>query len=149
MRNLIRRLVTTITLVLMLTGVQSLIPAVAEWDENYGLENLSVEQATYANRLLAFMSVAMSEVDGRTVFMDNCGFCHGGDARGIDQLGVDLVDNSFIAGLTDGALKDFIMEGRPEDAPDNITGNMMPAIDYLEDDEYTALMAYLRQINDP
>jgi len=105
----------------------------------FGMQSRSVEIAT----------LAMSEVDGSTVFMDNCGFCHGGDARGIDQLGVDLVGNSFIADLTDGALKDFIMAGRPEDAPDNITGNMMPAIDYLEDDEYTALMAYLRQINDP
>ena len=101
------------------------------------------------SRSVEIATLAMSEVDGSTVFMDNCGFCHGGDARGIDQLGVDLVGNSFIAGLTDGALKDFIMAGRPEDAPDNITGNMMPAIDYLEDDAYTALMAYLRQINDP
>ncbi len=56
MRILIQRLVGTIALVLMLTGAQSFIPAAAEWDENYGLEKLSGEQAAYANRLLAFMS---------------------------------------------------------------------------------------------
>ena len=72
MRILIQRLVRTIALVLMLTGVQSFIPAAAEWDENYGLEKLSVEQAAYANRLLAFMS----EMDAK--YFDRVKILNGG-----------------------------------------------------------------------
>ncbi len=89
------------------------------------------------------------QVSGDVVYLDNCSFCHGQTGEGIEGLGLTLAGSSFIAELDDEALKEFILNGRMDDDPANVTGQIMPPIDYLEGKEYTALIQYLRQINQP
>ncbi len=91
--------------------------------------------------------VQVDQVSGDVVYLDNCSFCHGQTGEGIEGLGLALVSSAFIAGLDDEALKDFIVNGRMDDDPANVTGEIMPPIDYLESNEYTALIEYMRQIN--
>ncbi|MBK9123664.1 MAG: c-type cytochrome [Chloroflexi bacterium] len=78
-----------------------------------------------------------------------CAACHGPDARGIPNLGKDLVDSEFVAGLTDEALLDFIKTGRPIWDPQNTTGIDMPGKGgnpALTDDQILGIIAYIRTL---
>lgn len=87
---------------------------------------------------------------GQEVFMNECSFCHGDTAMGLEQdgmiLGVQLAETGFMDNLSDEELISFIRTGREPEAADSKTGNLMPAVDYLEDGDYEALVAYLRSI---
>lgn len=79
-----------------------------------------------------------------------CAACHGPDARGIPNLGKDLVASEFVAGLTDEELLSFIRTGRPIWDPMNTTGIDMPpkgGNPALTDDDIRAIIAYLRTIS--
>ncbi len=91
----------------------------------------------------------LSDIDGSVVYYDYCLSCHGENARGMDELGVDLVRSVFVARQSDLALTGFLRVGRAEDAPDNMTGELMPAFDYLEEQEIAAVIDYLREVNRP
>jgi disulfide bond formation protein DsbB len=78
-----------------------------------------------------------------------CSACHGPDARGIPNLGKDLVTSEFVAGLTDEELLQFIKMGRPIWDPLNTTGLDMPpkgGNPALTDEEILAIIAYLRSL---
>ncbi len=78
-----------------------------------------------------------------------CAACHGADARGIPNLGKDLVMSNFIAGLTDESLLDFIKTGRPIWDPLNTTGIDMPGKGgnpALTDDDIMTIIAYIRSL---
>jgi disulfide bond formation protein DsbB len=79
-----------------------------------------------------------------------CSACHGPDARGLPNLGKDLVASEFVAGLTDEALLEFIKTGRPLWDPLNTTGIDMPpkgGNPALKDEEIFAIIAYLRSLS--
>lgn len=79
-----------------------------------------------------------------------CSACHGADARGLPNLGKDLVASEFVAGLTDAELLEFIKTGRPLWDPLNTTGIDMPAKGgnpALKDEEILAIIAYLRSLS--
>ncbi len=101
----------------------------------------------WAQRHVEIREPAADQITGETVYIDNCAACHGADARGIEGLGLDLVASRFMARLSDEDLIAFIRTGRMEDDPENVTGQIMPPIDYLEDGEYKVLVHYLRQVN--
>lgn len=63
---------------------------------------------------------------GFDVYKGTCASCHGGDARGINGLGKDLVENEFVAAQTEDGLALFIKQGREKNDPDNMTGVAMP-----------------------
>jgi len=76
-----------------------------------------------------------------------CAACHGPDARGLPNLGKDLVTSEFLTTLTDQQLHDFIVTGRPMWDPLNTTGIDMPprgGNPALSDDEIFAIIAYIR-----
>ncbi len=91
----------------------------------------------------------LSGVDGSVVYIDYCASCHGENAKGLDEQGVDLVRSIFVARENDMALTEFLKVGRAEDAPDNLTGELMPEFDYLEQEELAVVIDYLREINRP
>jgi disulfide bond formation protein DsbB len=79
-----------------------------------------------------------------------CAACHGPDARGLPNLGKDLIASEFVAGLTDDALLDFIKIGRPLWDPLNTTGIDMPGKGgnpALTDDDILAIIAYVRSLS--
>ncbi|MBL8164934.1 MAG: c-type cytochrome, partial [Anaerolineae bacterium] len=78
-----------------------------------------------------------------------CAACHGADARGLPNLGKDLVASEFVAGLTDEALLEFIKIGRPIWDPLNTTGIDMPGKGgnpAMTDEQIVAVIAYVRSL---
>lgn len=85
-----------------------------------------------------------------TLYLENCAICHGDDARGPtnpDYQGSILVDNKFVKSKTDEQLIAFLKKGRPPDAPDTTMRTLMPAFDYLKEDELKLLVQFLRRVS--
>ncbi|MBN8637381.1 MAG: c-type cytochrome [Anaerolineae bacterium] len=79
-----------------------------------------------------------------------CAACHGSDARGIPNLGKDLVESEFIAGLTDEELVQFITTGRPIWDALNTTGIDMPpkgGNPAMTTEDIQAVVAYIRSLS--
>ncbi len=113
-------------------------------------ERKPIEAFGMTSRSVTLREPSVSETnsfDGETVFFENCSACHGEDAMGIDDFGVQLHDSAFITAVTDDELINFIKQGRDETHDNNTTGLIMPPIDYLEDGEYKALITYLRTLD--
>jgi cbb3-type cytochrome c oxidase subunit III len=86
---------------------------------------------------------------GESLFIQ-CAACHGADARGLPNLGKDLVDSEFVAAQTDDALVQFITTGRPIWDPENTTGLDMPGKGgnpVLTTEDIEAIVAYLRTLS--
>lgn len=86
---------------------------------------------------------------GQALFSTTCFACHGFDARGIPGLGKNLVDSTFVHGLSDADLLTFIVEGRAITDPLNTTGVAMPARGgnpSLTDDQILSIIAYMRSL---
>jgi disulfide bond formation protein DsbB len=95
--------------------------------------------------VVAYAPAAVDE--GRAVFSSTCSACHGLDARGIPGLGKNLIDSTFVHGLSDEALLQFIIVGRDPSDPANTTGIPMPARGgnpSLTDDQLRSVIAFLR-----
>lgn len=73
--------------------------------------------------------------DGLTLFAANCAACHGAEGEG--GIGPDLHSNVFIKGLTDEALIEFILSGRPGTAMPGFQGK-------LELEDTQAIATFLR-----
>jgi disulfide bond formation protein DsbB len=87
--------------------------------------------------------------DGQAMFGSLCIACHGADARGLPNLGKDLVTSEFVHSLTDQELLDFIKTGRPMWDPNNTTGIDMPpkgGNPALTDEQLLNIIAYLRSL---
>jgi disulfide bond formation protein DsbB len=79
----------------------------------------------------------------------SCMACHGKDARGIKNMGKDLVNSEFVAKLSDEQLVEFIKKGRGPTDPDNTTGVAMPpkgGNPALKDEQIRDIVAYLRSL---
>jgi disulfide bond formation protein DsbB len=79
-----------------------------------------------------------------------CAACHGPDARGVPNLGKDLVASEFVHTLSDEELLAFIKTGRPMWDPLNTTGIDMPpkgGNPALTDDDILAIIAYVRTLS--
>jgi mono/diheme cytochrome c family protein len=73
---------------------------------------------------------------GQQVFIQNCSFCHGPDARGGAEGGVDLTRSTIVTGDPTGAqLGTFLKTGRPP---------RMPAFDNLTDAQAGDIDAFVR-----
>jgi len=86
---------------------------------------------------------------GEDIYSSTCAACHGADATGIEGLGKDLHNNTFVNGLSDAELVDFLEEGRGADHPDNETGVAMPpkgGNPSLDEDDLQDVVAYLRTL---
>lgn len=96
---------------------------------------------------LAYNPALVSQ--GEQLFM-LCAACHGSDARGLPNLGKDLVASEFVAGLTDQELLDFVKVGRPIWDPLNTTGIDMPGKGgnpAMTDEQILAIIAYVRSLS--
>ncbi len=89
-------------------------------------------------------SATAAEVDSRQTFIDHCASCHGETARGVKDQGADLATSAFVKRQTDPELIDFIMMGRQPSSPDSSMRLLMPAFDYLTEEELAAVIRFIR-----
>jgi disulfide bond formation protein DsbB len=85
---------------------------------------------------------------GKKAYM-SCLACHGKDGTGVKNMGKDLVNSPFVAGLSDDALVDFIKKGRGPTDPGNTTKIAMPpkgGNPALKDEQIRDIVAYLRSL---
>jgi disulfide bond formation protein DsbB len=87
--------------------------------------------------------------NGRILFAKTCAACHGGDAKGMPNLGKDLTTSVFVAQSDEDTLFEFILRGRNPGEPGNTTGVAMPpkgGNPALSDDDILDIVAYLHSI---
>ena len=85
--------------------------------------------------------------DSNPQFDQYCSVCHGPDARGIDNFGVNLIDSAFVAGSSAAQLVEFLKLGRIADDPANVSGRPMPGFAWLSESELEAIAAFLKSRN--
>lgn len=86
---------------------------------------------------------------GEQLFL-TCSACHGPDARGLPNLGKNLIESEFVHSLTDNDLLNFVKTGRPIWDPLNTTGIDMPpkgGNPAFSDEDILAIIAYIRTIS--
>ena len=82
--------------------------------------------------------------------MPTCAELHGGFAKGVEGLGLSLVDSGFLASVRTDGFVSFMHVGRPSSLPDNTTGVGCPPLGgnpTLTDEDLTTLLAYLQSLN--
>lgn len=88
--------------------------------------------------------------NGETFFNQTCIACHGPGGIGVKGLGKDMTTSTFIAGLDDAQLLEFIKKGRDTSDPLNTTGVAMPpkgGNPALDDAKLMDIIAYIRTIH--
>jgi len=84
--------------------------------------------------------------DSNEFFNIQCVACHGADARGIEGLGVSLVDSSYVVTSGVEGLTTFLKVGRMSNDPDSITGRPMPGFSWAGDAQLAEVAEYLRSL---
>lgn len=84
---------------------------------------------------------------GREVFFSVCAACQGPDGRGVQGLGRNLVESDFVAQQRDKQLYRFVLQARPNAKP-------VPVLPQggrtdFPDEDFRAVVAYLRGLQDP
>lgn len=108
----------------------------------------SASSATTARPAAPVVATVADASRGKKAFI-SCMACHGKDARGVKNLGKDLVTSPFVSGQTDDSLLDFIKKGRMPTDPGNTTKVAMPpkgGNPALKDDQIRDIIAYLRSL---
>jgi mono/diheme cytochrome c family protein len=77
-------------------------------------------------------------------YATNCLVCHGADLKGVDQLGVSLVESKFVAGKSEAELVEFLKVGRLPDDPNMLTGRPMPGFSWIAEEELREIAAYVK-----
>ncbi len=86
---------------------------------------------------------------GTKLFASTCAACHGPDARGLKNLGKDLVTSEFCRTLDDDGLLAFVKKGRDPGDPLNTTKVGMPprgGNPALSDDDLLDIISYVRSL---
>ncbi|MCO5172488.1 MAG: cytochrome c [Planctomycetes bacterium] len=86
---------------------------------------------------------------GEDLYKRSCAACHGADAKGIPNLGLDLVDSEFCKSQSDDQLVEFVKKGRTSDDPASVTKVPMPpkgGNPALKDTDIKAIVAYMRSL---
>lgn len=89
------------------------------------------------------------EMDGSALYTGTCAICHGPDAHGLPNLGLDLVTSEFVGSMDDAELVAFLKTGRVAWDPANTTGATMPAYGgnpSLTDEQLVQIVLYLREL---
>jgi mono/diheme cytochrome c family protein len=92
----------------------------------------------------ALSATALFAADGKALYEDQCGKCHGADGKGDTKMGQklgakDYTDPKVQAGLKDEAALKAIKEGLKDS-----DGKVLMKPSELSDDEAKVLVAYMR-----
>jgi mono/diheme cytochrome c family protein len=91
-------------------------------------------------------SAATTAAATSAVFSVHCAACHGADAKGVQGLGLNLVESQLVATSSQAELAAFLKAGRAADSPDNVTKVPMPGFAWMGDDELNDLIGYLKSL---
>jgi len=80
------------------------------------------------------------------VFSVHCAACHGPDAKGVEGLGLNLVDSELVNNSSQTELIAFLQAGRAVDSPDNVSGVPMPSFAWMSEADLSAVTAYLQSL---
>ena len=102
----------------------------------------------------AVASVALigDSAEGKKLYDQICQACHGPEGKGVVGLGKDLTTSTFVAGLDDAGMVEFIKKGRDASDPLNTTGVAMPpkaGNPALTDQDLANIVAFVRTIHQP
>jgi mono/diheme cytochrome c family protein len=75
-----------------------------------------------------------------------CIACHGADAKGVEGLGLNLVESELVAGSSPDELVAFFQAGRQPRSPDSVTGVPMPAFAWMEAADLAEIAGYLKSL---
>jgi len=75
-----------------------------------------------------------------------CIACHGADAKGVEGLGINLVESELVAGSSPDELIAFLQAGRQPGSPDSVTGVPMPAFVWMEAADLAEIAGYLKSL---
>jgi len=81
------------------------------------------------------------------VFGTNCVACHGPDGKGVEGLGLNLMESRLVAASSPADLIVFLQAGRAADAPDNVSGVPMPSFAWMSDADLAEVAAYIKSLN--
>ncbi len=86
---------------------------------------------------------------GADLYKSSCAACHGPDAKGVPNLGKDLVNSEFCKSQSDDEMLAFLKKGRAADDPANTTKVAMPpkgGNPALKDDDLRAIVTYITSL---
>jgi mono/diheme cytochrome c family protein len=94
----------------------------------------------------AAASLAVSKVDGKKVYVQNCLTCHQADGGGVPNMNPPLIKTSYVLGDKIRLIK-VVLNGFSEsvDIDGESYSNIMPAHDFLKDQEIAAVLTYVRK----
>jgi mono/diheme cytochrome c family protein len=99
---------------------------------------------TGAVAALLVAAQGMADAGDNFHYQQYCIACHGGDARGVASLGVDLAGSRFVATASEQELVEFIKVGRSADDPQSQTNRPMPGFDWVPEQELQSVAAWLK-----
>lgn len=107
-----------------------------------------VTMAATAMCVTAVSMTASAEDDrgGSLAFDQYCIACHGPDARGIANLGVNLVGSVFVDRASMEQLVEFLKVGRPADDPASLSTRPMPGFSWVSESELESIAAFLKSL---
>jgi disulfide bond formation protein DsbB len=92
---------------------------------------------------------AKAAPSGADLYKSSCSACHGADAKGIPNIGKDLVGGEFCRTQTEDQLLDFVKKGRTSDDPLNTTKVAMPpkgGNPALSDSDIRSIIQYVKTL---
>ena len=75
-----------------------------------------------------------------------CAACHGADAKGVEGLGLNLVDSDLVNNSSPEDLRAFLKAGRTPDSPDSVSGIPMPGFAWMEDAQLDEIVGYIQSL---
>jgi mono/diheme cytochrome c family protein len=96
---------------------------------------------------LILSTVMAGSAGGNPLYDQYCIACHGPDARGIANLGVDLIGSTFVGESSTDTLVAFLKAGRLVDDPASISGRPMPGFSWVSDAELLEIANFLKSRN--
>lgn len=77
-------------------------------------------------------------------FALNCLVCHGADLRGVEGLGVNLFNSTFVGSKSVAELVAFLKVGRLPDDPASVTRRAMPGFAWVAEADLTEIATYIK-----
>lgn len=99
-----------------------------------------------AQPLLAAAADPAVEAPGAAIYGVHCIACHGADARGVQGLGLNLVDSTLVNSWSNADMVAFLQAGRGMDSPENQSGVPMPAFNWMPAEDLEAVSEYVQSL---
>jgi mono/diheme cytochrome c family protein len=91
-------------------------------------------------------AIAGTTATESALYAVQCVACHGSDAKGVEGLGLDLVDSELVNTSSAGELKEFLKVGRLLNSPDSVTGIPMPGFAWMADEQLDEIVGYIQAL---